>query len=114
MNEDTNNETHTIERVITHNTGVHPGIVVFLGVLLMFTALTNAYYLLRQKPENAACAQTNATQQAQAEAEKAKSDFGVAIQKRIDNMQMEVAKFCVASHGVPVLNGGNVDCKKEK
>ena len=107
MSEENNNK-------IVDGGGVHPGIVMFLGAALLISSGGNAYYLSHQKTESANCTQSNALLQAQAQADKAKADFGVSIQKRIDNMQMEVAKFCVASHGVPILSGGNVDCKKEK
>lgn len=99
------------ERIVERDTGVYQVVIAILFVMLTCSIVGMVYYA-RNPKDAAACAQNNVTIRAQADAEKAKADFGVSIQKRIDTMQMEVAKFCIANKGVPVLLNGNVDCKK--
>lgn len=102
-----------VERIIERDSGVHPGIAIFLCVMMLFCIVGTTYTLNHKNAKtDAACDQSNAAIQAQAQAEKAKAEFGAAIQSRIDKIQMEVAGMCVANHGVPVFINGNVDCKR--
>jgi len=43
--------------------------------------------------------------------EQTQRELNLAIQKRITDIQLEVAKACADRKGIPVFLNGNVDCK---
>lgn len=82
----------------------------FLILVVIFAAGAAVYY--SQHPaENAACAVSNANAAAQLGAAKAQSDSQTEYMKRDSALRLEVISRCVARGFLPVLTGGNVDCK---
>lgn len=58
-----------------------------------------------------ACEIENATRKAQADREAKSLEAQTALQKRIEDLQIEVLRQCVAQGNIPLFLGGNVDCK---
>lgn len=92
--------------------GVPTSVVCLLAPLLAIAASFAGYGAGRNtQPEPAACQLNNATVAAQAQAQKAQIDYTASCQRNEVQLRMKVIETCVNRGNVPVLIGGNIDCK---
>lgn len=60
------------------------------------------------------CTASAALEKAQNEAAKAQAEYLTTSQKRVEDLQLRVMQSCVDKGNVPILMGGNVDCRTSK
>jgi len=86
------------------------GAVVVLSTILFAAGIIVGHFAI-QPERSQACELNSAAVIATAQAQKAQYDDQTAAQKRLNDTQLEVVHQCVAHGNIPVLGGGNVDCK---
>lgn len=105
------NEINESEAIVVKPTGVPESIAVIMCILILLGSGSAIYFARQQTTISAGCEANSAAMVAGASAQKAQIDYQTACVKRDSDLRLEVIKQCVAKGNIPVLMGGNVDCK---
>ena len=112
-NEDIKTQPEKEEPIIIKHQGVSVDFAVFFAVLVAVLAGLAGYGAGRNAViESPSCQLNNATVKAQADAQKASIDFSAAQQRTEVQLRMKVIDTCVNRGQIPVIVGGNIDCKQ--
>lgn len=112
-------EEHTPQVIRQGVSGEDVGIIVAILVLLLITAISTAIFYHEHppvsetwKPNDAAViiSQQEAAK-AQNEYGRAQAEYGAAAIHRETALRLQVIENCTKSGNIPVMMGGNVDCK---